>query len=291
LLDRIRPAAATVAGTCEVFHKAIIVGVNLPSRSVPGKAPSDVPACTRLGNQCRTLRVLLRIGGLDEGRESLDHEATWLLGHTERITFGDLWASDGELYADALLHVPCRYLQATNGTARCAAHGFEGSLPDPGQPPQPRQLGADRFRIVDGMRLVTRALPPARRALPVLTEENPCAGAPCRTADHVRGAACCRDLQIEIMCTRSQRKLEALVRARKRPYLCKVTRPGDFSLEAEMVSACGYLGADRLSCTLHGRHRADGRVAKPDLCSDWPPKGKGLHPGCVFAPGVRAREA
>ena len=29
--------------------------------------------------------------------------------------------------------------------------------------------------------------------------------------------------------------------------------------------------------------RADGRPAKPDLCSEWPPKNQGLHPGCVFA--------
>ena len=267
------------------------MGVNLPSRSARSKAPRELPACTGIGKQCRTLRVLLRIGALDEGRESLDHEATWLLGHTEHISFEDLWAGDGDLYADALLHVPCRYLRAGNGTGHCAAHGFKGPLPEVARAAQPRQLGADRFQVVDGMRLVARTLPADRRALPVLADANPCAGAPCRTADHVRGAACCRDLQIEIMCTRRQRRLEALVRARKPPYLCKVTRPGDFSLEAELVSACGYLGDDRISCTLHGRHRADGRAAKPDLCSDWPPRGKGLHPGCVFGPGHPAREA
>ncbi len=253
------------------------------------KARQRVPPCKALGPQCRSLSVLLRIGALEEGRTSLDHEATWLLGHTERITFVDLWAGDGDLYADAVLHVPCRYLTAHGGRARCSAHGFEGPAPRAEvRCPQARQLGADRFRVVDGMRLVTRALPPRARALPVVAEENPCAGVPCQTADHVRGAACCRDLQIEIMCTRGQRKLEALVRARKPPYLCKVTRPGAFSLEAEMVSACGYLGADGISCALHGRRREDGRPAKPDLCSDWPPKGKGLHPGCVFGPGQAA---
>ena len=51
------------------------------------------------------------------------------------------------------------------------------------------------------------------------------------------------------------------------------------------------LEARRVSTTLahglHGRRRADGRPAKPDLCSEWPPKDKGLHPGCVFAPGAR----
>jgi hypothetical protein len=225
----------------------------------------------------------LRVGELEEGPTSLDHEATWLLGHTERITFGDLWDDGGDLYADAVLHVPCRYLAAENGHVRCRAHGFEGPTPRArAQPPQPRQLGGDRFRVVDGMRVTTRELQLPRRHLPVLDGENPCATAACETADHTRGAACCRDLQIEIMCTRRQNRLEALVRARKSPYLCKVSRPGDFSLEAEIISACGYLGPNKTSCTLHGRERTDGRPAKPDLCSDWPPKGEGLHPGCVF---------
>jgi len=228
--------------------------------------------------------VLLRVGELEEGPTSLDHEATWLLGHTEQITFGELWCADGDLYVNAVLHVPCRYLAVQNGTARCSAYGFEGPTPRARpRPPQERQLGGDRFRVVDDMRLTTRHLAFPGRQLPVLsTGDNPCATAPCRTADNTRGGACCRDLQIEIMCTRRERRLEALVRARKSPYLCKVSRPGDFSLEAEIISACGYLGPNRTSCTLHGRQRNDGRPAKPDLCSDWPPKGEGLHPGCVF---------
>lgn len=262
-----------------------MAGENLLSRSRRIKARHQPPACKALGAQCRSLRVLLRIGALEEGRTSLDHEATWLLGHTGCITFEDLWAGDDDLYADAVLHVPCRYLSADHGRARCSAHDFEGPAPGgTARPPQPRQLGSDQFQVVDGMQLVSCTLPPQAHALPVLAPDNPCAGAPCRTADHARGAACCRDLQIEIMCTRSQRRLEALVRARKPPYLCKVTRPGAFSLEAEVVSACGYLGTDGISCTLHGRRRDDGRPAKPDLCSDWPPKSKGLHPGCVFGP-------
>ena len=85
----------------------------------------------------------------------------------------------------------------------------------------------------------------------------------------------------------AQQRLEALVRSRRSPYLCKVERAGDFSIEAEVISACGFLDDDGIGCTLHGRVRADGRPAKPDLCSDWPPKNKGLHPGCVFAPRRR----
>ena len=135
--------------------------------------------------------------------------------------------------------------------------------------------------------MVARSLPdvPApERSLPVLASENPCATAPCRTADNRRVAACCRDLQVEIMCTKAERRLEALVRSRRSPYLCKVERAGDFSLEVEMISACGYLGDDGVACSLHGRVRADGRPAKPDLCTEWPPKNRGLHPGCVFVP-------
>jgi hypothetical protein len=252
-----------------------------------------LPPCRTLGSQCRSLRVTLRVGSLEDGAESLDHEATWLLGHTEQITFGEPWAGNGDLYVDATLHVPCRYLRDNGDTAACQAHGYRGAAPrPPRRPPQPRQLGGGRFRVVDAKRLVTRTLthPPApSHSLPVINGENPCAGAPCRTADNRRAAACCRDLQVEIMCTKGERRLEALVRSRKSPYLCKVERAGDFSLEAEMISACGFLEDDGVACTLHGRVRADGRPAKPDLCTEWPPKNRGLHPGCVFGPRRRRR--
>ncbi len=260
--------------------------------------PPPPPRCSSLGRQCQGLKVILRIGSLDEGIASLDHEATWLLGHTERINFGSLWSGDGDLYVDAVLRVPCRFLQAQDdGRARCRVHGFEGAMPRPiRRSEQPRQLGGDRFLIVDHMgqralRLPPPAPPAAPRApgreLPVLPSGNPCEGAPCTTADHKRGAACCRDLQVEIMCTRQETRLEALVHYRKSPYLCKVDREGDFSIEAEMISACDYLVEGGVACTLHGRKRRDGRSAKPDLCFEWPPKGKGLHPGCVFGPRKR----
>jgi hypothetical protein len=267
--------------------------VNLPLPLAPGKAPRHtVPPCRRMGRHCRELSVTLRIGSLEEGSTSLDHEATWLLGHTERITFGRLWHGAGDLYVEATLHAGCRYLATDAQVARCTAHGFTSAprAVSP-RPAQLRRLGGDRFRVVDDMRAATRdlPLPAAPRRLPVLNGDNPCAAAPCRTSDHHRGAACCRDLQIEIMCTRRERRLESLVRSRRPPYLCKVTRPGDFSIEAEMISACGYLAEDGIACSLHGRARADGRPAKPDLCSDWPPKDRGLHPGCVFAPRTRRR--
>ncbi len=260
-------------------------------RPLPAAA-SDLP-CRKLGSQCRALKVTLRVGSLEEGDTSLDHESTWLLGHTEHITFGDLWWGEGDLYVEAILHVPCRYLRTVDGVSECQAFGYRGvAKRPPPRPTQPRRLGGDRFRVVDSKRMVTRSLPrePAPpRALPVLGGENPCATAPCRTSDHRRSAACCRDLQVEIMCTRDDRRLEALVRARRSPYLCKIERGGDFSLDVEMISACGYLQDDGIACALHGRSRADGRPAKPDLCTEWPPKNRGLHPGCVFGPRRRRR--
>jgi hypothetical protein len=254
------------------------------------RAATDLP-CRKLGSQCRALRVTLRVGSLEEGDTSLDHEATWLLGHTQHITFGDLWWGEGDLYVEAILHVPCRWLRSDGRTGECRLFGYRGpARRPPARPPQPRRLGGDRFRVVDAKRVVVRSLPTApapRRALPVLDGANPCAAAPCRTSDHRRGAACCRDLQVEIMCTRDDRRLEALVRSRRSPYLCKIERGGDFSLDVEMISACGYLEDDGVACSLHGRVRADGRPAKPDLCTEWPPKNRGLHPGCVFGPRRR----
>ncbi len=259
--------------------------------------PSAVPPCRSLGAQCRSLRVTLRVGEFEEGITSLDHEATWLLGHTGKITFHELWDAENDLYVEATLHLPCRYLELADGQAHCRAHGFSGRAPRaPAVTDQPLQLGGDRFVVVHRATNAVRTLPFPPRSLPVLerssngaADENPCATARCRTADNTMKAACCRDLQIEIMCTRRQKRLEALVRSRRSPYLCKVDREGDYSIEAEMISACGYLGEDGVACTLHGRQRADGRPAKPDLCSEWPPKNQGLHPGCVFKRRRRSR--
>ena len=261
--------------------------------------PVNVPPCRSLGVQCKSVRVTLRIGELEEGPTSLDHEATWLLGHTERIDFLELWEGEGDLYVEAILHVGCRYLNEAGGRATCRAHGFEGPSPRGARrAPQPLRLGENRFVIVEDCGNAVRDLRPPARSLPVagngsghVVEDNPCASALCRTADNVRRAACCRDLQVEIMCTRAQTRLESLVRSRRSPYLCKIERAGDYSLEVEMISACGYLGPDGVACSLHGRYRADGRTAKPDLCFEWPPKNRGLHPGCVFGPKRRrARE-
>ena len=240
------------------------------------------PPCKSLGRQCRYLDVTLRIGKLEDGPESLDHEATWLLGHTDRMDFGRLHVRKGELLVDTRLHVPCKHFKEEDGRAHCRAHGFKGKSPArPRRPAQPRQLGGNRFRLVDHRRLVARPAVDVKAGLPVVGT-NPCLGAPCKTAEHTRAAACCRDLQVEIMCTPEETRLEALVYARQSPYLCKTERNEEDSIESEMISACGYLGEDGVACSLHGRLREDGRPAKPDLCSTWPEGGDLMHPGCVF---------
>ena len=256
-----------------------------------------------MGRQCQELSVALRIGTLEAGPGSLDHESTWLLGHTEQISFGLPRAKGNDLLVDARLHVACRYFKtgrAPRGNdaataakpelpvpVRCTAHGFSATLPpaDRGKV-EARQLGGNRFQLVEQGRLVEQEVVQPRRALPVLAGDNPCATAPCTTADHRRGSACCRDLQVEIICPRTDTTLEALVRSRKSPYLCKIIREVPQAIEAEMISACGYLDPAGRNCTLHGRKRPDGRPAKPDLCSEWPDDGKGLHPGCIFPPSV-----
>jgi hypothetical protein len=239
-----------------------------------------------MGPHCQRLKVTLRIGTFEEGPASLDHEGTWLLGHTERVDFGEPWDDGEDLFVDAVIHVPCRYLRQGPSGTTCGMYGYQGpKLSRAKRPVQARRLRPDRFQIVEMGRSKAHTLPFPARSLPVLAGPNPCATAPCRTSDHRRRAACCRDLEIEIMCNERQTRLESLIWARKSPYLCKIERAGKFSMEAELISACDYLGEDGVACTLHGRSRPDGRPAKPDLCTEWPHQGKGLHPGCVFTGG------
>lgn len=251
------------------------------------RAPAP-PPCRQLGGQCVALPVTIRASADVGDPRRGDHEATWLFGHTERIEFGRMWRWHGELFVKARLRIPCKHLQVDGDQARCRVWDYTGPVPVPPAPRvQPRRLGNGRFRIVDRSRvadLPLQAPPPRPRSLPV-ADDNPCATAPCRTADHTRGSACCRDLQIEIMCDEAWTRQEALVRSRKSPYLCKVHRDSPESLEAEVISACGYLADDGILCTLHGRRRPDGRQAKPGLCRRWPKPttDETLHPGCVYA--------
>lgn len=232
----------------------------------------------------------------DDTPTEQDAAGTWLLGHTERIAFGKPYVAHGRLVVDAVVHVPCKYLRegadgASDAAARCAAHGFTGRVPHiPVPAPPVRRHGADRFTLVEKhhVRQVTaRRRRSTRRTLPTLQPPNPCATAPCRTADNRRGAACCRDLTLDVLHAEGDGDLEALLRARKSPYLCKVKRTDPTLIECEVISACGYLEEDGVSCMLHDRLRPSGRPAKPWICTQWPDFEKDDdeftgHPGCVF---------
>lgn len=275
------------------------------------------PPCTRLGTHCGELALTVRVADLEEDSPTLqDAAATWLLGHTERITSGAPYVKGAELLVDARVHVPCKYLRveedgrsgrggtgsSADGTmerrhhgrdgqprALCTAHGFRGPMPRSTRPPpevRPSFHRTDgKFTLFYKGRRRTLALPlkkAAQRALPVLQGDNPCAGAPCRTADNRRGAACCRDLTLDVVLPESDHLTETLLRARKSPYLCKVSREGPDSVECEVISTCGYLEDDAISCGLHDRLLPNRQLAKPSICREWPdlePDEVG-HPGC-----------
>jgi hypothetical protein len=224
--------------------------------------------------------VTLRVARLDSDLAETDAEATWLLGHTQYIDFGRLYHDAGAVYVHARLRVPCRYFRAEGATAACAALGYQGSVAPLVARPQVRRDN-DSFHLVTSGKL-NRAFLTRAKSLPILEGPNPCDGAPCRTADNTKGSACCRDLQVEILCGREDAALEALIRSRQSPYLCKISRESNDSLDGEMISACGYLDEAGKGCTLHGLLRPDGRQAKPGICFDWPEAGDMLHPGCVF---------
>ncbi len=250
------------------------------------------PPCKSLGRHCRELDLTVRIADLADDNQTLqDAAATWLLGHTERITFGPPYVDGDELLVDATVHVPCKHLQRNgDDRAACDVYGYRGPTPKTTQGNKAKtrfDRGGERYLVFFKRRNRVLPLPlkrAARRALPVTSNSNPCASAQCRTADNKRGAACCRDLTLDVVLTKAETTMMALLRSRKSPYLCKVTRENDTTVECEVISACGYLGADHVSCVLHDRLLPNGRAAKPSICYEWPDLGPddAGHPGCVF---------
>ena len=237
--------------------------------------------------------MTLRIAESDDSRSLQDAAATWLLGHTERITMGKPYWSGDEFLVDAKVHVPCKYLKEAGkqGQAHCTAHGFKGPMPASTQAPLERRRqfarGNGSYSLVYKGRQRVMDLPlkkAARRALPVVQNGNPCLEAPCRTGDNKRGAACCRDLTLELDLPEPSTRMMSLLKARKSPYLCKVTREGPDAVEVEVISACGYLGDDGISCVLHDRLLPNGRSAKPSICWEWPELDEDDegHPGCAL---------
>jgi hypothetical protein len=267
------------------------------------------PACPTLGRHCRELAITLRIASTTDDTQTLqDAAATWLLGHREHLSFGRLHTQGEHLQVHAVLHVPCRHLLIDGGNgnrgsatlrgnwtgqlrdplqARCLAYGYAGVVPGSARPSsRSTEIGGNgKFPIVYQGTQRALELPLKRDAvktLPVLHSPNPCVGVPCRTADNRRGAACCRDLSLEVVVPEADTHTAALLRARKSPYLCKVSRTNPEIIECEVISACGHLEDDGLSCALHDRRLPNGRPAKPSICSEWPDLGPNDvgHPGC-----------
>src|SRR5512146_584032 len=83
---------------------------------------TPIPPCRAMGAHCRRLSVTLKVGGLEDGTPSLDHEGTWLLGHTGNIDFGPPRVDGQDLLVDATLHVRCRHLKSDGARDHCAAH-------------------------------------------------------------------------------------------------------------------------------------------------------------------------
>lgn len=243
------------------------------------------PECKSLGRHCRSLRITLRMAELDDDDAPFrDAIGTWLLGHTENIDFGEPRIAKRRALVDATLHADCRYFKATSQGARCTAHGFSGSVPVVRRNRPAPFIQDGTVRLLQDGRTQTLALPvrpKPPRSLPML-DTNPCAGAPCRTGDNVQGAACCRDLTLDVVLPAYDMHAEDLLAARKTPYVCKVTRMTEDVVECEVISACGYLEANGESCGLHDRLRPDGSPAKPSVCSEWPDLDPGDtgHPGC-----------
>ena len=269
------------------------------------------PECRSLGRQCREIRLTIRISDVTEESQTLqDASVTWITGHTERITFGTAYTLGDELRVDATIHVPCKHLRTPEGdpairpdgsptparngkrpSVRCAIHGFRGTIPSSTQVRVSDrfdvQLGDGRIALYYKGKHRTmdlRLKRSARRPQPAAQTDNPCATAPCYTSDKRLGAACCRDFNLELALPKTQVYKEALLRARAAPYLCKVKRDDDDTMECEVISACGYLNDDDITCVLHDRSLPNGHQAKPSLCYEWPSleEDETGHGGCAL---------
>ena len=138
------------------------------------------------------------------GRHRLARSRGHLAPRSHRkITFHELWSGERPLrrgVAPSPLPLPRedgwkRPAARTASAAEPRARRRTESAAPARRPPVPDHRGHARCPVAPD--------PAPARSLPVLEPSaNPCATAPCRTADNTMKAACCRDLQIEIMCTR-----------------------------------------------------------------------------------------
>ncbi len=145
----------------------------LPYRSMgsrhllrPILPPTGSHPAAQWGAQCRGLRVTLRVGSFEDGITSLDHEATWLLGHTGKIDLSRAMGRRGRPvrrgHASRALPASRR---ATAARAVPRARLFEAhSGGSPAREPQQLQLGGNRFVVVHRARNASASFrfPPAR---------------------------------------------------------------------------------------------------------------------------------
>src|SRR6478752_3933351 len=96
--------AASGPAPCERVHKY----TSMPRPRRVGKILKAPPSCPSKGTQCSQLGVILKVGGMEDGVPSLDHEGTWLLGHTEQIDIGTPRRVGNDLLVDATLHLRCK---------------------------------------------------------------------------------------------------------------------------------------------------------------------------------------
>ena len=241
----------------------------------PTRCPSPLPARrsapSAAGSTSRSAWRLQRHPGLDRSRGDL------AAGPHRAIGFGGSTRYGKHVWWTPCWQSPAAPYRRGGGRPAGLTVSAGGQCPAPSRAPAE---AAGRGPFPRGGEAATGHRPAVTlRAVSRCWATNPCASAPCRTADNRRGSACCRDLQIEIQCRRDQVELERLVRHRKSPYLCKVEREGDETICAEMISACGYLdeaaGGLRPARPLPGG-RQDSQTRSLFRLA---PQGKGITPG------------
>ena len=212
------------------------------------------------------------------------------LGHTQHITFmrsgktrvSSTWtrcstspAATSAVTGPRPLHRP--RLQRTRTprgpTGRSSLAGWSGPLSDRGEPSDGGPDAASPPRQPPG----------ARRRQPLRPGPLPDRGSyprapPAAATSRSRSCVPSGNAGWRPWCVPAARRISARWNgpaiSRSRP---RSSQPAAFS--TTMGSAALFMGGSR----------ADGRPAKPDLCSDWPAKKQGLHPGLRLRPRTRQR--
>jgi hypothetical protein len=87
------------------------------------------------------------------------------------------------------------------------------------------------------------------------------------------------------MCSEKNQRLESLIHYRKSPVSVQSGTCGGFSISAEVISACAYLGDDGVACSLHGRYRETSGPPSRTCAASGPTRERGCIRGAVFKDG------